>query len=121
MDQLQCLYDEFDFANTAAAEFYIPFEFVDADDVAFDAPFDAGNFVQQIGRRAPRINKRLMLPQEFVSQLAAAADSASLDQRKTFPGFAKAGIIIFHALEGTRQWPGGAFRAETQIDSKERA
>src|SRR4030095_14388153 len=61
-----------------------------------------------------------MLPQEFVSQLAAAADSARLDQRKTFPGFAEPGIVIFHALERAGQWSRRAFRSQTQIDAKER-
>ena len=89
VDKLQGLHDELDLANTAAPQFHVAFELVRADYVALDAPLDAGNFIQQIGRCAPGINKRLMLPQEFVSQLAAAADSARLDQRKTFPGFAE--------------------------------
>src|ERR687888_279729 len=100
VDKLQCLHDEFDLANTTAPKFY----------VALDAPLDTGDFIQQIGRCAFRVNKRLMLPQEFVSQLPAAADSARFDQRKTFPGFAEPGIIIFHALERPSQWPCRAFR-----------
>src|SRR6266480_6194012 len=121
VDQLQGLHDEFDFANTTASKFYVAFELVRADDVALDTPLDAGDFIQQIRRRAFGINERLMLPQEFVSQLAAAADSARLDQRKAFPGFAEPGIIIFHALERAGQWPRRAFRSQTQIDAKERA
>src|SRR6266542_4404448 len=86
VDKLQGLHDEFDFANTAAPKFHVAFQLVLADDVAFNTPLDTGNFVQQIGRGALGINERLMLPQEFVSQLAAAPDSTCLDQRKTFPG-----------------------------------
>src|SRR4030095_3665878 len=113
--------DEFDLANTAASKFHVAFQLVRADDVALNAPLDVGDFIQQIGRRAFWIDKRLMLSQEFVGQFPAAADSARLDQRKTFPGFATSVVIIFHALERVGQWPGGAFRSETQIDSKERA
>src|SRR6185312_1478845 len=121
VDKLQSLHDEFDLANTAASKFHVAFELVRADDVALDAPLDTGNFIQQIGRCARGINERLMLPQEFVSQLTAAADSTRLDQRKTFPGFAEPGIIVFHALERAGQWPGRAFGSQTQIDTEKRA
>src|SRR6266567_3721424 len=121
VDKLQGLHDEFDLANSAASKFHIAFELVRADDVALDAPFDTGDLIQQIGRCAPGINKRLMLPQEFVSQLAAAADSARLDQRKTFPGFAEPRIIVFHAVERAGQWPCRAFRSQTKIDAEKRA
>src|SRR5258707_7472531 len=121
VDKLQGLHDEFDLANSAASKFHIAFELVRADDVPLDAPLDAGDLIQQIGRCAPGINKRLMLPQEFVSQLAAAADSARLDQRKTFPCFAEPRIIIFHALERAGQWSCRAFRSQTQIDAEKRA
>ena len=79
VDELQGLHDELDLPNTAAPKFYVAFELVRTNYVALDAPLDTGNFIQQIGRCAPGINKRLMLSQEFVSQLAAAADSARLD------------------------------------------
>src|ERR671937_670693 len=118
VDKLQCLHDEFDLANTTAPKFYITLQLVRADYVALDAPLDTGDFIQQIGRCAFRVNKRLMLPQEFVSQLPAAADSARFDQRKTFPGFAEPGIIIFHALERPSQWPCRAFRTQTEIDAE---
>src|SRR6266536_4464582 len=121
VDKLERLHDEFDLANAAASKFHVAFELVCADDVALDAPLNARNFIQQIGRCASGINERLMLPQEFVSQLTAAADSARLDQRKTFPGFAESGIIIFHALERAGQWPCRAFRSQTQIDAEKRA
>src|SRR4029453_11805415 len=121
VDKLQGLHDEFDLANTATSKFHVAFQFVRAHDVALDAPFDTGDFIQQIRRRAFGVNKRMMLPQKFVGQFPAAADSARLDQRKTFPGFAEAGVIIFHALERAGQWSGRAFRSETQIDTKERA
>src|SRR5262249_39197549 len=67
MDKLQCLHDEFDLANTTASKLYVALELVRPDYVALDAPLDTGNFIQQIGRRAFRVNKRLMLSQEFVS------------------------------------------------------
>ena len=81
---------------------------------------DACNLIEQIGRRAFRVNKRLMLPQEFVSELTAAGDSAYFDQRKPFPSFPKPAVIIFHALERTSQGACRAFRAQAQIDSKQR-
>src|SRR5258708_956195 len=62
-----------------------------------------------------------MLPQEFVSQLAAAADCARLDQGKTFPGFAEPRIIICHAVERGGEWSCRAFRSQTQIDAEKRA
>ena len=81
---------------------------------------DRGNFVEQIRRRAFRKNERLKLAQEIVGQFAVAADPPRLDQREPLPHFAKAGVIIFHALERTDERPGAAFRAQTQIDAEER-
>src|SRR6266480_629546 len=49
------------------------------------------------------------------------ANSARLDQRKTFPGFAEPRIIVFHAVERAGQWPCRAFRSQTQIDAEKRA
>src|SRR5439155_26327921 len=121
VDKLQSLHDEFDLANPSASKLHVAFQLIRADDVALDAPLDTGDFVQQVGRCAFGVNERLMLPQKFVSQLAAAADSARLDQRKAFPGFAEPGIIIFHALERAGQWLRRAFGSQTQIDAKERA
>ena len=118
VDQLQGLHDEFDFANTTASKLYVAFELVRADDVTLDTPLDAGDFIQQIGRRAFGINERLMLPQEFVSQFTTAADSARLDQCKAFPRFAEAGIVIFHARERTGQGTRGAFRPKAKIDAE---
>src|SRR6266568_1832778 len=80
MDKLKCLHDKLDFANATAAEFDVAFKLIVSDDVALDASLDVGDLVEQIGRRTLRINERLMLPQEFVSQLPIAADSARLDQ-----------------------------------------
>src|SRR2546428_471737 len=65
--------------NAAAAEFDVAFKLVWPDHVALDASLDVGNLIEQIGRRALWINKRLMLPQEFISQLPTAADSARFD------------------------------------------
>ena len=121
MDNLQGLYDEFDLANAAASKFHVALQLVRADNVALNASLDAGDFIQQIGRRAFGVNKRLMLAQEFVSQFAAAADSTRLDQRKTFPGFAEPGIIIFHTLKRPGQRPCRAFRSQTQIDAEKGA
>src|SRR5215510_2757577 len=121
VDKLQCLYDEFDLANTAASKFHVPFKLLRTDYIALDSLLDVGDFIKQIRRRAFGVNKRLMLPQEFVSQFPAAADSTGLDQRKTFPSFAKASIIIFDALERASQRSSRAFRSQTQIDTKKRA
>ena len=79
MDKLKRLHDEFDFPNATAPKFYVAFQLVRSHDVAFDAPLDTGDFIQQIGRHAPGINKRLKLAQEFVSQFTATADSARFD------------------------------------------
>src|SRR5512138_3080291 len=57
MNKLQSLHDEFDLANTAASKFHVPVQLVLADDVALDAPLDAGDLIQQIRRRAPGVNK----------------------------------------------------------------
>src|SRR5437870_12319120 len=61
-----------------------------------------------------------MLPQKFVSELTAAGDSPYFDQRNPSPSFPKPAVIIFHALERTSQGACRAFRAQAQIDSKQR-
>ena len=99
MDQLQRLHDKFDVANAAASEFYVALQVFRSNNVTLDASFDACNLIQQVVRRALRVNERLMLPQEFVSQRTAAGDAACLDQCKPFPSFAEPSVIIFHALE----------------------
>src|SRR5215475_13647597 len=103
VDKLQCLDNEFDLANTAASKFHVTFELICTDYITLDALLDVGDFIKQIRRRTFGVNKGLMLPQEFVSQFLAAADSTRLDQRKTFPSFTEAGIIIFHARERAGQ------------------
>src|SRR6266567_2484807 len=79
MNKLKRLHDEFDFPNAAAPKFYVAFQLVRSHHGAFDAPLDTGDLIQQIGRHAPGVNKRLMLPQKLVSQLTATADSARFD------------------------------------------
>ncbi len=79
VDELKCLHHELDFANAAAAELDVAFKLVWSDHIALDASLDVGNLIEQIGGRALWINKRLMLPQEFISQLPTAADSARFD------------------------------------------
>ena len=79
MNKLQRLHNKFDLANSAASEFDVALQLIHADDIAFDPSFDARNFVEKIGRRALWINKRLMLPQEFVGELLTAGNSASFD------------------------------------------
>ena len=59
-----------------------------------------------------------MLPQEIVSQLAAASDTARFNQSKAFPRFAETGIIVFHTFERARQRTWRAFRAQAQVNSK---
>src|SRR4029077_14079216 len=53
--------------------------------------------------------------------LAAAADSAGLDQCQPLPSFAKAAIVMLHTFKRTSQRAGRAFRAEAKIDAKKRA
>ena len=121
MQELERLNDKFDFANSARAQLDVSLDIFVANDVPLDPSFDRGNFVEQIRRRALGINEGLMLAEKFVGELAAAANPARFDQREPFPGFAKTGIVIFHALERTRERPGGAFRPEPEIDPKERS
>src|SRR6266511_4015013 len=121
VDKLECLHDEFDLANAAASKLHVALQLVGSNHVALDASLDVGDLIEQIGRGAFRINKRLMLPQEFVSQLATAGDSARLNQSQALPGFAETGVIIFHALERPGEWPGRTFRTKAQINAKQGA
>ena len=75
VQKLQGLHDKLDFADSARPEFYIPIEILVPDDVAFDPPFDRGDFIQQFRRRTLRINKGLMFAQKIVGQLFAAGDA----------------------------------------------
>src|SRR5205814_10548566 len=97
--ELQRLHDEFDFANAADAKLDVTMELVRSNYIAFDAALDVGDLLEQVGRRALRINKRLMLSQEFICQLAAASDASRLDLCERLPRLAEAGIIIFHAFK----------------------
>src|SRR4029453_12369413 len=121
VDKLKCLHDEFDLANAAPSQLDVALEIVGSDHVALDASLDVGDLIEQIGRRTFGINKRLMLPQEFISQLATAGDSACFNQSQALPGFAETGIVIFHALERPGEWPGRTFRTKAQINAKEGA
>ena len=67
VDELECLHDEFNFADPTTAEFHIPAEPALSDNIAFDPSFNMGNLIQQIGRRTLGVNARLKLPHEFVS------------------------------------------------------
>src|SRR5213076_1111154 len=99
MDQLHRLQNEFDVTNAAAPEFYVALELFCPNDVALNAMLDARNLIQQIGTGALWVNERLMLPQEFVSDLTATGDSACFDERKPFQVSPNPAVIIFHALE----------------------
>src|SRR6476661_7062275 len=99
IDELQRLHDEFDFANAADAKLDVAMELVRSNYVAFNAALDVCDLFEQIRSRALRINKRLMLPQEFIRKFAAAGDASRLDECEAFPCFAETGIIIFHAIE----------------------
>src|SRR5205823_12573920 len=98
MDQLQRLHNEFDVANAAAPEFYVALELFCPNDVALNAMLDARNLIQQIGAGALGVNERLMLPQEYVSDLTATGDSACVDARKPLPRSAEPSGLICHAL-----------------------
>src|SRR5947209_3057548 len=77
VDKLQSLDDELDFANTAAAEFDVPLQIFRG--VLLDPALDSRNLIQQIRRRAARVDKRLMLTQEFVRELETAGNPARFD------------------------------------------
>jgi len=79
VDELQRLHDEFDFATAADTELVVALDFVRSNYIALDAAIDVGDLLEEIGRRALWINKRLMLPKEFIRQLAAASDASRLD------------------------------------------
>ena len=121
MQKLQRLHHELDLANPARAQFHVAPDIFVADDVALDPPFDAPDFLQDIPGRAPRKNERLMLPEKFVGQLAAAGDAARFDQRQPFPGLAKPGVIILHAVDRPRERSRRSLRAQPQINPKKRA
>ena len=120
VQELEGLHDKFDLPNPARAQLDVSPDFFVTNDVPLDPSLDCGNFVEQIRRRAPGINKGLVLPKKFVGELATAANPPRLDQRETFPGFAKPRIIVLHALERSRERPGRPFRPEAKIDSKKR-
>src|ERR1043166_2557306 len=121
VDKLERLDNKFDFANATRAELDVPFQVLLSNHVAFDPAFDAGDFVQQIGRRTSWVNEGLELTKTFVAELTAAAHHARFDQGQTLPRLAKASVVILHADQRTGQRPGRTFRPETKIDPKERA
>src|SRR4029077_1267398 len=99
VNELKRLHNKFDLPNATRAKLDVAAEIILSHDIALDASFDAGDLVEQIGRGTARINERLMLPQEFISKLAAAADSAGLDQCQPLPSFAKAAIVMLHTFK----------------------
>src|SRR5438309_4913079 len=121
VNELKGLHDKFDLANAAGAKLDVAAEILPSHDIALDASLDAGDLVEQIGRGTARINERLMLPQEFISKLAAAADSAGLDQCQPLPSFDKATVVVLHTFERASQRAGGAFGAEAELDAIKRA
>src|SRR3954469_25140683 len=121
MEKLQRLDNEFDLANSTGAEFHIALDIFVADYVPFDPSLDAADLFEDVARRALGKNERLMLPQKFVNQLAAAGDPARFDEGEPLPGLAEAGVIIFHAVDRACEGAGCAFRSESQIDSKQSA
>src|SRR5437667_227209 len=76
---VQCRHDEFDFANAADAKLDVAMELVRSNYIALNAALYVGDLLEEIGRCALRINKRLMLPQEFICQLATAGDASRFD------------------------------------------
>src|SRR6202171_6315652 len=121
VNELQCLHDKFDLANPAGANLDVAAEILLSHDIALDAPLDAGDLVEQIGRGTARINERLMLPQEFVRKLATAADSSGLDQCQSLPSFAKAAVVMLHAFQRASQRAGRAFGPKENVDYKQGA
>src|SRR5690242_7524606 len=97
MDELECLNYEFNFTDASAPEFHVSLQIFGF--VLLDPALDCRDFIEQVRRGTARINKRLMLTKELVGQLPAAGDPARLDQGDPFPRFAKACVVILHALE----------------------
>ena len=121
MQKLQRLDHKLNLANPARAQFHVAPDIFVADDIALDPPFDAADFFQDIPGRTLWKNERLMLPEKFVGQLAAAGDAARLGQRQPLPCLAKAGIIIFHAVDRAAEPSRRSLRAQPQIDPNKRA
>src|ERR1700681_2395405 len=109
VNELKRLHNKFDLANATGAKLDVASEILLSHDIALDASLDAGDLVEQIGRGTARINERLMLPQEFVSKLAAAADSAGLDPPQPLPTFAKTAVVVLHTFERESQRAGRTF------------
>src|SRR5215475_14421252 len=103
MDKLQRLNNELDVANAASPKFYIALQLFRPNHVTLDAVLDVGNLLEQIWRYTLGVDEWLMQPQEIVSQLAAAGDSARLYESDSFPGFAEPSVIVFHALQRPSQ------------------
>ena len=103
MDELERLDDEFNFPNSARAELHVQ---IFGRDFAFDSALDRGDFIKQFGSGTSRKNERLMVSQKLVSESFAAARAPRFDQGEALPCFTKAGVVILHALKGTRERAG---------------
>src|SRR5687768_3963626 len=80
VEKLQRLHDELNLANPARTQLHIASDIFVADNVALDAPFDSRDLLEHVRRRTLRKNKRLMLAEKFVSELATPGNTSRLDQ-----------------------------------------
>src|ERR1700733_6390623 len=59
VQKLQSLQDEFDLPDATVAEFHVPTEVREPNDLSLDSFLKCHNLVEQIGGNGPRKNKRL--------------------------------------------------------------
>jgi len=119
--QLQGLDDELDFADTAAAEFDVTFEFTAPDDFGFDAVFHGGDFAEDLFGQEARVAEGLDHFLELAGECGIAGDAPGFDEHHAFPGLAPLGVVVLVAGEGSGEGAGVAFRAEAEVDPVEGA
>ena len=115
VQDLQRLNNELDFADAAAAELHVAFQFIRSDHFPFDAILDQRDFMQDALADGMGITKRLDHFDKFRRQTLVAGDMARLDEHHALPGLAPLRIIVFIAFEGANERSGVAFGPQTQI------
>src|SRR5262249_35906421 len=83
--QLQCLREEFDFADAAVTEFEVALLFAGAPQFVFAASFHMTELVYRCVIEVAPLDKRLELLQEFCSELNRASNRPGFDQRGALP------------------------------------
>ena len=116
LQQLQCLDDEFDFANSAASQLDVAIDFARLHHFVFNAQFRLGDFAQNPFAKRPRIAERLEHLEEFRGQRLVAGDTPGLDEHHPLPGLAPLRVIILVTAERTRQRAGVPLGPQAQVD-----